>query len=80
MNWRDMYAALLAIVFLLLLGIFLVHMPAPATVPLQVQESAGTTLWVNRTFEVVLQGFIILAGAISILLLLVAGNGKEDTP
>ncbi len=79
MNRREANAAVFLIVFLLLLCTFLVRMPAPLTVP-PVQESAGTALWIDRTFEVLLQGLIILAGAISIILLLVAGNKPEDVP
>jgi hypothetical protein len=37
-------------------------------------------MWKDRTFEVVLQGFIILAGVFSILLLLGSMKSRKGAP
>jgi hypothetical protein len=50
----------------------------PATPPLV--TAAGAALWKGRTFEVVLQGIIILAGVVSILLLLGSEKTEELHP
>ena len=76
MNSRKACAALFVILFPVLFYILLRIPPAPEI--LMTAEPAGSILWKDRTFEVVLQGFIILAGAVSILLL-VSGRGEEDS-
>jgi len=42
--------------------------------------TAGAALWKDRTYEVILQGLIILAGVVSILLLLGSGRLREIHP
>ncbi|OPY37492.1 MAG: hypothetical protein A4E35_01408 [Methanoregula sp. PtaU1.Bin051] len=79
MNGRNVFAVLFIVAFLLLFYIILAPTPGgwPEKVP--VTAGAGTALWMDRTFEVVLQGFIILAGVVSILLLLVYRKRKEES-
>jgi hypothetical protein len=40
----------------------------------------GTAMWSGRTFEVVVQGFLILAGVFSILMLLGPDRSKGGMP
>jgi hypothetical protein len=42
--------------------------------------TAGDALWKGRTFEVILQGIMILSGVMSILLLLGAQRHQEGQP
>jgi hypothetical protein len=42
--------------------------------------AAGAVMWHDRTFEVILQGFIILAGVFSILLLLGSMKSRKGAP
>jgi hypothetical protein len=65
-----MFALLFVAAFLVLFSIVLIPVPIvwPDTPP-AITISAGETLWNDRTFEVILQGFIILTGVMAILLL-----------
>jgi hypothetical protein len=69
MNAKSMYAITLGTVFFLLFVTLMApyHVPWVAVTP--GGSPVGTVLWEGRTFETVFQGFIILAGVISILLL-----------
>jgi len=75
MRSREAYAAAFGIVFLILFCMLFIGSPAALEVSSMVPEPAGAVLWNDRTFEAVLQGFIILAGVISILLL-ISSRGK----
>jgi len=70
MNAKDACAVILVTVFLALFIAFVVPgtPPWPAVTP--AAQGAGTALWKGRTYEALLQGIIILAGVLSILLLL----------
>jgi hypothetical protein len=74
MNPRSVLGPALGIlfllIFLLIVGTGVAAWPAggPAVI------NAGEALWKGRTFEVILQGFMILSGVMSILLLL--GTGR----
>ena len=70
MSTRDILAVLFIAAFLILFYLALAPVPVvwPQTPPI-ITLSAGATLWKDRTFEVVLQGFIILTGVMAILLL-----------
>ncbi|MDD3136482.1 MAG: hypothetical protein PHF57_14135 [Methanoregula sp.] len=59
---------LVVVVYALTKGVPLTTAATPHLTP------AGAALWNDRTYEVLLQGLIILAGVVSILLLL--GNGR----
>jgi len=70
MNAKNICAVVLGLFFL---GIFLTlvippALPWPAAIP--VSPGVGSALWNDRTYEALLQGMIILAGVLSILLLL----------
>jgi hypothetical protein len=70
MNAKNACALILSIAFL---GIFIAFVvpPAvswPAVIP--VSPGVGEALWKDRTYEALLQGMIVLAGVLSILLLL----------
>lgn len=80
MNRKSIFAAILSILFLLVFIAALARdMPSwSATVP-QV-TSAGAALWKGRTLEVVVLGFIILAGVFSILLLLGPDRSRGMQP
>jgi hypothetical protein len=70
MNAKDACAGMLGIIFL---GIFIaLVVPYAASWPAIIPGSpgVGVALWKGRTYEVLLQGMIILAGVFSILLLL----------
>ena len=80
MNAKSACALILAILFLI---VFLVavgqSVPAlPATAPSL--TIAGAAMWKGRTFEVILQGLIILSGVIAILLLLRTDTSREMQP
>ena len=80
MSAKAACGVFLGVMFLLIFTAAMVPDSAswPATPPLV--TTAGAVLWKGRTFEVVLQGFIILAGVISILLLLGSEKTKEMQP
>ena len=70
---------LLGILALLVLAAALL----PGAIPLPAAEpglsNVGTALWEDRAAEVLLQGFILLAGAAAVLLFLGSRTPKEDT-
>jgi hypothetical protein len=70
MNAKNACAVILGTVFL---GIFIAIIAPPAlswpVIP-PLSSGVGVALWNGRTYEVLLQGMIILAGVLSILLLL----------
>lgn len=70
MNPRNISALLFIVAFLIIFSLVLSPVPLvlPNTPP-AVSMSAGATLWNDRTFDVILQGFIILTGVMAILLL-----------
>lgn len=70
MNLRNIFALLFVGAFLVMFTIVLIPVPiAWPDIPPAITISAGSTLWNDRTFEVILQGFIILTGVMAILLL-----------
>lgn len=79
MNKRDAFAAVIAIVFLLLFCTVMFRITGSPPSSLPAMATAGSVLWKDRTLEVVLQGFIIIAGVVSILLLLVIRNRKVES-
>jgi hypothetical protein len=70
MNAKEACAVVLVILFLVMFIAIVVPRggPWPALAPSL--SAAGPALWKGRTYEAVLQGVIILAGVLSILLLL----------
>jgi hypothetical protein len=80
-NVRNIFALLFVAAFLLLF--FIVLIPVPILwpdIPPAITISAGAKLWNDRTFEVILQGFIILTGIMAILLLVfgIKMGGPDD--
>jgi len=75
MNAKNACAVILGTVFLVMFLALVVPntLPWPAVPP--VFPGAGAALWKGRTYEALLQGIIILAGVLSILLLL----GKKQS-
>lgn len=70
MNVKDACAVILGTVFLAVFIVLVVpHAPSWPAVP-PASAGVGTALWSGRTYEVLLQGMIVLAGVLSILLLL----------
>ena len=70
MNLRNIFALLFVVAFLVMFSIVLIPVPIVwPDIPPTITISAGATLWNDRTFEVILQGFIILTGVMAILLL-----------
>jgi hypothetical protein len=70
MNAKNACALILGTAFLVIFIAFVVP-PAvswPAGIP--VSPGVGEALWKARTYEALLQGMIVLAGVLSILLLL----------
>ena len=80
MNAKSACALVLAILFIIVFFVALGQgVPAlPATAPQL--TIAGASLWKGRTFEVILQGLIILSGVVAILLLLRTDTSREMQP
>jgi hypothetical protein len=80
MNAKNASALFLGVVFLLLfIGIVIPHITSwPVTLP--EAHRAGEALWNGRTYEVILQGFIMLAGVMAILLLLGLNHSRRLQP
>jgi hypothetical protein len=80
MNRKTFCGVVLGVAFVLL---FIIAVAPVSTVwpPLPHQAvSIGTVMWKGRTLEAILQGFIILAGVFSILLLLGSGTLRRRNP
>ena len=80
MNAKNACALFLGVVFLLLFIVIVI--PHFASWPVAPAEAvaAGEALWKGRTYEVILQGFITLAGVMSILLLLGLNHSRRMQP
>jgi hypothetical protein len=80
MNGKALAGSLIAIAFATLFTAALI--PAalswPATAP--GSGGVGAALWEGRTFEVLLQGIVLLGGVVAILLLLGTRKTKEASP
>ncbi len=70
MNAKNACAVVLGTVFLMIFIVIVVPpaLSLPAVIP--ISPGVGAALWKGRTYEALLQGMIILAGVLSILLLL----------
>jgi hypothetical protein len=80
MNIKNACAVILGTGFLVLfIALIIPHaLTWPVTAP--VSSGAGAALWKGRTYEALLQGMIILAGVLSILLLLVRRQAGRMPP
>ena len=80
MNAKNACALFLGVAFLLLIIIVVIpHFASWPGTPPQV-VAAGVSLWKGRSYEVILQGFIMLAGVMSILLLLGLNYSRRMQP
>ena len=57
-------------VFLVIFSLLIIPHVVSSSAAIPVVAGAGAALWKDRTYETMLQGIIILAGVLSILLLL----------
>jgi len=76
MNHRSSLGLVLGLLFLLLFVFTLVMGGVAWPVSPPATTAAGEALWKGRTFEVILQGFMILSGVMSIILLLGSGRSR----
>lgn len=76
MNHRSVLGLTLGILFFLLFILILGTGVAAGPVASPVAASAGEALWKGRTFEVILQGIMILSAVLSIILLLGSGRSR----
>lgn len=74
MNHRSVLGLALGILFFLVIILILALSVAAGPVTPPVITGAGDALWKGRTFEVVLQGIMILSAVLSIILLLGPGR------
>jgi hypothetical protein len=80
MNAKNACALVLGVAFLLIVIVLVIpHVPPGPTPPAQI-VAAGEALWNGRTYEVILQGFIMLAGVMAILLLLGLNHSRGQQP
>lgn len=80
MNSKNLCAVILGIAFLVMFVALIAPpaLPWPAGPPLS--PGVGVALWHDRTYEVLLQGMIVLAGVLSILLLLGRNHSGRMPP
>ena len=80
MNPKNAVALFLGVAFPVLFTVIMIpHMVSwPGTPPLV--KAAGEALWNGRTYEVILQGFIMLSGVMAILLLLGQNHSRRQQP
>jgi len=80
MNAKNACALFLGVAFLLLFIVLVIpHFTSWPATPAEALM-AGEALWKGRTYEVILQGFIMLAGVMSILLLLGLNYSRRMQP
>ena len=70
MNAKDACAVILGTAFLVIFITLVIPNAVPWPMVTPVSHGVGTVLWKGRAYEALLQGMIILAGVLSILLLL----------
>ena len=80
MNEKNACALFLGVVFLLLFVVVVIPHFAFWPVTPAAALMAGEALWKGRMYEVILQGFIMLAGVMSILLLLGLNYSRRMQP
>jgi len=74
MNHRSVLGLALGILFFLVVILILALSVAAGPMASPVTTSVGDALWKGRTFEVILQGIMILSAVMSIILLLGPGR------
>jgi ABC-type Fe3+ transport system permease subunit len=80
MNTKAVVGILLGMMFILLfiVAIFSITISWPGSAP--ANNDVGNAKWGPRSFEVLSQGFILLAGVVAIILLLGSRKIKEAPP
>ena len=80
MNAKAAAGLILGVVFfsLLIVAILSIATPWPTAAP--VYTDVGNAKWGVRSFEVLLQGIILLAGVVAIILLLGSRKSREVPP
>ncbi len=80
MNAKNTCAVVLGLMFFAVFVVLIVPHTAswPAVTP--VIAGAGAAIWNDRTYDTILQGVIILAGVMSILLLLGKKQSGRNLP
>ena len=80
MNAKNACALFLGVIFLLLFIVIVIpHFTSWPVTPVEALK-AGEALWKGRTYEVILQGFIMLSGVMAILLLLGLNHSRRQQP
>jgi predicted branched-subunit amino acid permease len=80
MNAKNACALFLGVTFPLLFIVLVIpHVTSWPAMPPEALR-AGEALWNGRTYEVILQGFIMLAGVMAILLLLGLNHSRRQQP
>jgi len=80
MNPKNAAALFLGVTFLFLFIVIVIPHCAYLPVTPALVIAAGDALWRGRTYEVILQGFITLAGVMAILLLLGLNHSRRLQP
>lgn len=80
MNPKNTAALFLGVAFLILFIVLVIPYCASWPVTPGRVVAAGEALWIGRTYEVILQGFITLAGVMAILLLLGLNHSRRLQP
>jgi hypothetical protein len=80
MNAKNACSVILGTSFLVLFIALVVTSTASWPVINPMSSGIGSALWKGRTYEVILQGIIILAGVMSILLLLGLKQSGRSPP
>jgi hypothetical protein len=80
MNPKNTAALFLGVTFFLLFLVLVLPYCASWPVAPVRLAAAGKALWNGRTYEVILQGFIMLAGVMAILLLLGLNHSRRLQP
>jgi len=80
MNVKNAFALFLGVALLLIFIVVVIpHFPSWPLSPVPA-AAAGEALWKGRTYEVILQGFIMLSGVMAILLLLGLNHSRRSQP
>ena len=80
MNAKNACAVFLSVAFLVLFMVIVLPSGGPWPVIPPAAAGAGSALWKGRTYEAVLQGVLVLAGVLSILLLLGINQSRRLPP
>jgi hypothetical protein len=80
MNAKAAAGLFLGVVFFLLLIVAILSIATPWPAGAPVNTDVGYAKWGVRSFEVLLQGIILLAGVVAIILLLGSRRSREVPP